>query len=214
MYTREEGRVYNSAVLASPAGELIGVYHKMFPTVGEIEQGITPGEGPVVFDTSFGKVGIAICFDLNFPEIMRGLGECGAEVVFFCSAYRGGLQLEMWAYELGAYFVSAIRDELGRIVDMTGAVLAESTYEGLIARRINLDRRLLHMDANWEKMDDMLRKYGAGVSFEYITREGCYTIASERDDVTVADLIREFDLEERSAYYDRSRRAREAALRS
>jgi len=212
MYTLEDGHAYNSAVLVAPSGEVAGVYHKMFPTIGEIEDGLSPGVDAPVFQTSFGRVAMAICFDLNFPEIMRGLGDAGAEVVFFSSAYRGGLQLRAWAWELGCYMVSAIRGELGQIVDMSGEILAESTYEGLIAKRINLDRRLLHMDANWEKMDEMLRKYGPGVSFQYFTREGCYTIASERGDLTVDDLIREFDLEERTDYFNRSREVRRKAL--
>jgi len=212
LYTREEGKTYNSSVLLSPRGEVAGVYHKVHPTIGEIEGGITPGTEPRVFATDFGRVGLAICFDLNFPDLMRGLAGNGAEVIFFSSAYRGGMQLSYWAYELGVYVVSAVLAELGRIVDQSGTVLAESTYEQLIARRLNLDRRLLHMDYNWDKMDAMLAKYGRGVSFEYFTREACYTVASEREDLSVEDLIREFGLEERPAYWERSNAARAKAL--
>jgi predicted amidohydrolase len=214
LYTSENGRVYNSSVLISPKGDVIGIYHKIHPTIGEIETGITPGTEPLVFRTDFGKVGMAICFDLNFRDAMRGLADNGAEIIFFSSAYRGGLQLRIWAFELGVYIVSAILAELGRIVDQSGTVLAESTYEELIARRINLDRRLLHMDYNWDKMDAMLEKYGTGLSFEYFTREACYTVASERDDLTVDDLIREFGLMERRAYWERANQVRADALAS
>jgi len=212
LYTSENGRVYNSSVLIAPEGDVIGVYHKKHPTIGEIEMGITPGDEEPVFRTKFGTIGTAICFDLNFPDIMRGLAENGAEIIFFSSAYRGGLQLRIWAFELGVYMVSAILAELGRIVDQSGTVLAEATYEELIVRRINLDRRLLHMDYNWDKMDAMLEKYGAGVSFEYFTREACYAVASERDDITIDDLMREFGLEERRAYWERANHVREQAL--
>jgi beta-ureidopropionase len=212
LYTREDGKVFNSAVLLSPAGEVVGAYHKMFPTIGEMENGITPGTEAPVFQTSFGKVGMAICFDMNFNEIMYGLGENGAEIVFFCSAYRGGLQLQIRAWELGAYIVSSVEGELGQIIDQSGMVLAESTYEALVTRRLNLDRRLLHMDGNWGKMDEMLAKYGPGVSFEYFTREACYTVASEQEGVSVDDILREFGLEGRTAYFDRSRRKRREAL--
>jgi len=212
LYTREGDRVYNSSVLLSPKGEVAGVYHKVHPTIGEIESGITPGTEARVFDTDFGRIGMAICFDLNFRDIMEGLARNGAEILFFSSAYRGGLQLSMWAFEFGVYIASAIGAELGRIVDQSGAVLVESTYEALITKRINLDRRLLHMDYNWDKMDAMLEKYGAGVSFEYFTREACYAVASEREDITVDDLIREFGLEERSAYFRRANEVRSRAL--
>ena len=212
LYTREDGKVFNSAALVSPAGEVVGAYHKMFPTIGEIENGITPGREASVFRTDFGKVGMAICFDMNFNEIMYGLGENGAEVIFFCSAYRGGLQLQIRAWELGAYIVSSVEGELGRIIDPSGMVLTESTYEALVTRRVNLDRRLLHMDYNWGKMDEMLAKYGPGVSFEYFTREACYTVASELEGVSVDEMLREFGLEERAAYFARARRARAEAL--
>lgn len=212
LYTREHGRLYNSAVLLGPDGKTIGVYHKMFPTIGEIESGITPGDGPMVFDTDLGRMGTVVCFDLNFHEIMEGTAEAGAEVIFFCSAYRGGLQLSIWAYLAGVYMVSAVLAELGQIVDLSGQVLAESTYESVIARRINLDRTLMHMDYNWDKMDAILAKYGAKVSIDFFTREACWAVGSESDEFTVSDIMQEFGLESRPAYYARARRARQQAL--
>lgn len=212
LHTREQGRVYNSAVLIAPDGDIAGVYHKMFPTIGEIDDGITPGDGPRVFDTDFGRIAVTICFDLNFPEIMQGTADAGPEIIFFCSAYRGGLQLAIWAYLAGAYVVSAVLAELGQIVDLSGQVLAESTYEGLITRRINLDRRLMHMDGNWRKMDDILARYGPKVSIDFFTREAHWAISSETDEFSADDIIREFGLEARADYFRRSREARRKAL--
>jgi predicted amidohydrolase len=210
--TLEDDKVYNSAVLLGPEGDIIGVYHKMFPTIGEIEEGVTPGASPGVFETEFGRFGLTICFDLNFHEVMRATAEVGAEVIFFSSYYRGGLQLQSWAYEFGVYLVSSIPGELGCIVDQTGKVLAESTYESIITRRINLDRIVMHMDGNWDKMDAMLAKYGSQLSIDFITREGCWAIGSESDQFTIADIVREFELEPRDRYYQRARAVRQRAL--
>lgn len=212
LYTREGEQVYNSSVLIDPRGEVIGAYHKIHPTIGEIENGISPGTQARVFDTGLGRIGMAICYDLNFPDVREGLGAGGADMIFFSSAYRGGLQLRIWAFELGVYVISAILAELGQIVDQSGTVLAEATYEALIARRINLDRRLLHMDYNWDKMDAILAKYGADVSFEYFTREACFTIASERAGLSVDQVIAEFGLEARADYFRRANQVRRAAL--
>ena len=121
--------------------------------------------------------------------------------------------MQCWAQRFGIYFVSAIDAELGMIVDQSGKVLAEATYEAVITRRINLDRRVLHMDYNWGRMDEMLAKYGTGISFEYFTREAKYAIASERDDLTVDDLIREFELETLDEYWARVHARRARALR-
>ncbi|MGQ9632065.1 MAG: carbon-nitrogen hydrolase family protein [bacterium] len=215
LFQRDGDRVYNSSVLFGPDGDVIGIYHKMHPTIGEIESGVTPGDSPSVFETEFGRVGLVICFDLNFPDTMRGLGERGAEVIFFSSMYRGGLQLRAWAFELGAYIVSAITGELGQIVDMGGRILAEATspYNKVIARRVNLDRRILHLDYNEKKIDAILEKYGPSVSLEFYTREAQFTIASERDDLSVDDIIREFELEERSNYFRRANEVRARALK-
>ena len=213
LYTREDGRIFNSAVLVGPTGELIGAYHKMFPTIGEIESGVTPGDGPMVFGTDLGRLASVICFDLNFPEIMQGTADAGAEVIFFCSAYRGGLQLGIWAYLTGVPIISAVLAELGQIVDLSGQVLAESTYEGLITRRINLDRRLMHMDSNWDKMDAILAKYGPKVSIDFFTREGCWAVGSESDEFTIDDIMQELDLEPRAKYFQRSRGVRQRVLR-
>lgn len=209
---REGERWYNSSVLIDRQGQVAGKYHKMFPTIGEMDSGITPGSETPVFETDFGRIGLAICFDLNFRPIIEGLAKHGAEIIFFSSMYRGGLQLRAWAQELGVYFASAICAELGMIVDQSGEVLAESTYEAVIARRINLDRRVLHMDYNWDKMDAMLATYGPGVRFDYYTREAKYAIASEMEGVSVDDLIREFGLEELDAYYARAIARREREL--
>ena len=205
-------RLHNSSLLIDRNGQIAGKYHKMFPTIGEMDDGIIPGTEPRVFATDFGTIGMAICFDLNFREVMEGLARNGAEIVFFSSMYRGGLQLQSWAHELGVYLVSAIAAELGMIVDMSGQVLAESTYEAVITKRLNLDRRILHMDYNWEKMDDMLAIYGPGIRFDYFTREAKYAIASERQDITVDDLIQEFELEELHAYFSRARARRSKEL--
>jgi len=97
-------------------------------------------------------------------------------------------------------------------VDLSGQVLAESTYEGIITRRINLDRRLMHMDGNWDKMDAILTKYGPKVSIDFFTREACWAVGSESDEFTVDALMQEFGLESRTEYFQRARRARRQAL--
>lgn len=214
LWQRDAEGLHNASVLIDPRGQIVGIYHKMHPTIGEIEDGVIPGTEPRVFETDFGRIGLCICFDLNFRDVMAGLAANGAEIIFFSSMYRGGLQLQAWAYELGVYIVSSITGERGRIVDLTGQVLKTSTYEGLIAHPLNLERRLLHMDGNWEKMDRMLEEYGPDVRFEFITEEGCYVVSSERPGLRIDEVIARFELEGRSDYFARSNAVRTAALRA
>jgi predicted amidohydrolase len=75
-----DGRYVNAAQLVTPAGS-IGKQEKIVMTPFEWDWGISPG-GPLrVFDTSLGLIGIAICYDCEFPLLVRAMAEAGAEVV-------------------------------------------------------------------------------------------------------------------------------------
>lgn len=80
----ERGVVYNSAVVLSPAGELLGVYRKTHPFGGErADRGgwVTPGEDVLVVDTPLGRIGVIICFDGDYPELSRITALAGAELI-------------------------------------------------------------------------------------------------------------------------------------
>ena len=47
----------------------------------------TPGRKPVVAETPFGRVGLAVCYDLRFPELFRAMSERGAEVIALPAAF-------------------------------------------------------------------------------------------------------------------------------
>jgi 5-aminopentanamidase len=76
----DDGKTYNSAV-AVEDGEVLVVYRKLH--LWEDEQScFTPGSGvPPVVDTRHGRIGVAVCYDLEFPELMRGLALRGAELL-------------------------------------------------------------------------------------------------------------------------------------
>jgi predicted amidohydrolase len=117
-----------------------------------------------------------ICFDLNFPEVRSALKAGKPDVIIFPSMYRGGLQAQALAFELGAFVVTAISSELGMVIDRCGRIIKESTYETLAVAPVNTNSIALHMDFNWTKMDAMLAKYAPALSFDYHTREAFYVI--------------------------------------
>jgi predicted amidohydrolase len=209
-YDPAEG-LRNAAVLVNRDGEVAGRYYKMFPTVGEIEKGIVPGKRVIAYETDFGRVAMIICFDMNFSEVHEALVETGPDLVVFSSMYRGGLQAQALAYELGAFVVTSISSELGMITDRCGRVIKESTYEALAVAPINTNSIALHMDFNWNKMDAMLEAYGPKLTFDYHSREAFFVIEST-DEKDIGMLVLEFNLETFSEYYARCRRARAEAL--
>ena len=64
-----EGVLRNSCVILDRNGEIAGIYDKNFPTIGEMEKGIKAGKEAPIIQLDFGKVAVAICFDLNFDEL-------------------------------------------------------------------------------------------------------------------------------------------------
>ena len=81
VYERVGETVANTAVVLSPAGELVASYRKCFPW--QPYETTRPGTSTVVFDIDgVGRFGIAICHDGAFPEIFRALAWQGAEAVF------------------------------------------------------------------------------------------------------------------------------------
>jgi len=213
MLTAEGGSIYNSAVLIGRDGGVVGVYHKVYPTISEIEAGVRPGEAPVTFETDLGRVGMAICFDLNFDDVFEAYRRERVKVVFFPSAYPGGLQVLMRAHQCACYFVTALLREGSMIVDPLGRVLAVSSdYSPVISVRVNLDFEVLHLDYNVAKVKRAKERYGARIAVEVSGPEGVMMLTSHSDEVSALDVVREFGMELRDEYFERSREARASAL--
>ena len=212
--TREEGRVYNSAILLDRRGQIASVYHKIHPTIGEIERGVTPGTETVVTETDFGRVGFAICYDLNFRDVAEGVSAGGAELVFFPSMYCGGLQMSIWAHDFGFVMASANPKDGSRIVDPLGRVLvtSEVVYDPVISRRINLDYAVIHLDYNHRSLPLLKEKYGPGALVDVARPEAIACLYSEAEGVSVDEMIAEFGLERRADYFERANRVRADAL--
>src|SRR5690606_5272866 len=100
----------NSLILLDRKGKLAGTYNKNFPTIYEMDAGIIPGKEVSVIQCDFGKVALAICFDLNFDELRLQYAKAKPDIVLFSSVYHGGLMQGAWAYSCRSYFVSAIGD--------------------------------------------------------------------------------------------------------
>jgi omega-amidase len=78
----DAGKLFNTAYVLD-CGKVSGCYRKlhMFSTMGE-DRFLSPGDLSLVVPTSVGKLGIAICYDLRFPELFRMMALAGAEI--FC----------------------------------------------------------------------------------------------------------------------------------
>ncbi len=179
----------NSSVLIGRDGVIVGVYHKNFPTHGELNVGIVPGTETPVFETDFGRVGLSICFDLNYWEIGSGLCANRAELVIWSSMWTGRRMMGKWAMEFG-FHMGGVHAQAAAFIDMAGREVAhgERTVSdrtgatSLITATLDLDRRLLHHDYNIARLQPLYAKYGpAAASAEWIAEE-CMLIFGSRMD--------------------------------
>ena len=139
-----EGRLYNTYAFID--GENYQFYNKinLFESMNEQDL-YTPGDSPGIIETDFGRFGVAICYDLRFPDLFRQLAEVGAEKILVPAAFPR-VRISDWkeliacrARETGLYVlgINAIGDdgvnEFGgssMVCDPKGNVIAQAGETG------------------------------------------------------------------------------------
>lgn len=200
----------NSCVLLDRNGEITAIYDKNFPTIGEMEQGIKASDKAPVIECDFGRVAIAICFDLNFDELMEKYAEEKPDLIIFSSMYHGGLVQNTWAYSCRSHFVSSVyRGTPSEIRNPMGEVIASNTnYFDYAVEKINLDCKLVHLDYNWSKLTALKQKYGTSVNISDPGKLASVLITSNCSMATAEEMVKEFEIEMLDDYMSRAREFR------
>jgi predicted amidohydrolase len=184
----------------------------MYPTISELERGVIPGAGPLVVDTEFGRVGFAICYDLNFPDLRLGYRDLHPDVILFGSAFRGGLQTQWWGYETRSYMISSCIDPRSVIVNPVGRVVAQTdAWARTLTHTINLDYEVVHFDYSNKRLDEARRRFGKAVEFEWAEPEGVMLLTSHGS-TSVRDLVGELGWQKVEDYFAESRHKRGLVL--
>ncbi|HSP25484.1 MAG TPA: carbon-nitrogen hydrolase family protein [Saliniramus sp.] len=162
---RDGEKVANRAFLIDRAGEIAAQYDKIHLFDVDLPNGETwresstysGGEEAVLVQTPFGKLGLAICYDIRFPYLYRAYAEAGADILCAPACFTRQTGEAHWvalhrarAIENGAFMISAAQGGLhedGRetfghsiIVDPWGRVLAEAEAEpGVIMAEIDIE---------------------------------------------------------------------------
>lgn len=144
LYEKEGALVYNTAVLIDRAGRYIGRYRKVYIPREELEGGITPGSEFPVFQADFGKVGMMICWDVQYADPARGLALRGAELILMPIWGGNETLAKARAIENHLFLASSGYDFPSLIIDPAGETLARSEDDGTVAlSTIDLNRRYL-----------------------------------------------------------------------
>ncbi|MEG2199625.1 MAG: carbon-nitrogen hydrolase family protein, partial [Anaerovorax sp.] len=91
----DNDKVYNTSFIFDKNGHIIGKHRKMHLFDIDVKGGIsfkesdtlTAGNEMTVFDTEYGKMGVAICYDVRFPELFRKMTLAGAKLIILPAAF-------------------------------------------------------------------------------------------------------------------------------
>jgi predicted amidohydrolase len=143
IYERAAPAVYNTAVLIDRTGKVVGRYRKTHLPREEWEGGLTPGESYPIFEADFGKIGLMVCWDIQFPEPWRALGLQGAELILLPIWGGSETLLRARAIENHAFVVSSSYDMKSCVVAPDGEILIEATKASpVVTTEVHLDRKI------------------------------------------------------------------------
>jgi len=202
LVTTKNGNFYNSSLLIDRKGSIAGVYHKMHPVKTEIFPnqeyqggGIIPGatDQPVI-ETDFGKVGMQICYDANWPQGWENLKKKGADIILFPSAFPGGRMLNYYALKNNIYIISSAGIN-ARIIDISGNDLdSTSDFVRYAWAAINLEKVVVTTWPTNGVLPDLFRKYGDRLGVKVWDSTDVMTIESRDPDLKVMDVLKEFEI--------------------
>ncbi|MEM3590813.1 MAG: carbon-nitrogen hydrolase family protein [Candidatus Bathyarchaeia archaeon] len=213
LYTKRDGKIWNSAVIIDRSGEICGIYDKAHPVTSSsdytvFEDGVMPGREVPVFDLDFGRIGIQICFDIGFPEIWEELARKNAKMVVWCSAYNGGFALQVYAYLHHYYVISSVRTDKSKIIDPLGNILDETdALKNIVMRDINLDYVVSHYDFNYSIPDKLMTLYPNRVEVRSKRDDALFLVEPIDPNISTEQLKKEFGFESAWEYYQRHRAA-------
>jgi len=149
-----DGKIANRGGIFAPSGDKIATYDKVHMFDVDLDNGESwresatyePGKETVIAELPFAKVGMAVCYDIRFPQLFRAQALAGANVITGPAAFTRQTGEAHWhvlqrarAIENGAFLISAAQGgihEDGRetyghslIVSPWGKVLAEAAHD-------------------------------------------------------------------------------------
>lgn len=164
---KEGDSIFNTCYVYNESGEVIGRHRKMHLFDINIKGGqyfkesdvLTAGKDFTVVDTKFGKIGIAICYDVRFPEYFRILSEMGAELVALPAAFNmttgpahWEISLRMRAVDNQIYIAasSPARDESQSYVSYANSMIIDPW--GKVLENADTDEKIIYSDIDRKRV--------------------------------------------------------------
>ena len=205
----------NAAILFDRQGKVAGIYRKMFPVAvpgdGDLEGGLTPGRVAPVFNTDFGRIGVQICWDINYDEGWKALAEGGAEIVLWPTASPQTLLPSARASAMNAYLLSSTPRDNATLFDPLGMVFSQVALspgeEGplLLVEEIDLSYLVMGWQPALRDGAALVDEFGDKVGFRYSSREDRGLFWSNDPAKSIEEMVRALGLETMPNQIQRSR---------
>jgi len=174
-FLEESGAIVNAALLFDRQGAPAGIYRKFYclPDAGgdSLEGGKQPGRELPVFDTDFGRIGILICYDMGFDDLMETYAAQGVELLLWPTMSPQTLLPRLYARRFGFHLVSATPRASAAVFDPLGEIAAQISHEGALTAEVDLDYRLVHWQPALREGAALRELFGEQVGFRYLEQE-------------------------------------------
>jgi predicted amidohydrolase/acetyl esterase/lipase len=212
------GACSNAAVVIDRQGRLAGKYVKVHPVLDRVgpdgqivlEGGVKPGTAYNVLDLDFGRVGVQICYDIEYPEGWRRLAERGAELVLYPTQSPQLTRPGMYAATHEYWVVSAtFRNNASFFEPGTGLVAAQITEpKQTLVHEIDLSYIILPWSSRLRNGEAFRQAFGDCVGYRYSQSEDRGIFWSNDPGRPIGQMARSLGLLETAT--EREARARDA----
>lgn len=200
----------NAAVLVGRHGEIAGIYRKVHLAVqtgsDSLEGGMTPGKQAPVFECDFGKLGIQICFDIEFDDGWDQLSRRGAELVVWPTQSPQTVHPAARAARGGYWIVSSTWRHNASVFEPTGKIASQIRPPArVLVQDLDLSYAILPWSPMLKNGAALARKYGAKAGFRYYEDEDCGLFWSNDPGITIGGMIRSIGVRPAAAELERIR---------
>jgi predicted amidohydrolase len=212
---REGSLCTNAAALLDRDGNVAGIYRKVHPVAVKssnvLEDGVAPGEEFPIFDCDFGRLGIQICFDIEFDDGWEALARQGAEIVAWPSQSPQTARPAAYAMRHRYYVVSSTWRNNAAIFEPTGMIAAQILPpERSLVHQIDLSWLILPWQPDLRNGRALQEKYGTRVGFHYSEAEDRGLFWSDDPQTAIGRMARDMGLETLGETIERNRRLQNA----
>jgi len=224
---RATKRCSNAAILFDRRGEVVGTYRKVHLVVdsdsGSMERGSTPGKEEPVFDCDFGKLGIQICYDMEFDDGWRELARKGADLVVWPTQSPQTSQPAARAKRNHYYIVSSTWRNNASIFEPTGKIASQIRWpvnekeaevgnltppeDNILIQEIDLSYAILPWSSALKNGEALKKAYGDKVGYRYYEDEDRGVFWSNDAHTTIRQMLRSMGLMEEQEEFQRAERA-------